>query len=820
MRSTARLFLLCGCAALAPLAPAHAQPKARAGQLVIAGDGSDANPTARTVTLTVPLRDQGRNVGDLIIDIDPDDSIRVPSGRLLDLLSNVLDEKALAGLRKAGNLTTSELAKAGVALKYNAQELAVDLQVAADRRASRSVDVSNFDEQMVGEALKPAKFSGFLNLRSNLDYLHGDGGLQKPVTFLDGAVRLLGVVAEGEALWQPGESGRTFYRAGSRLVHDDRSRLMRWTAGDLQPVGRGFQSVPQLAGLSVYRSYNVLQPQRISRPRGDRSFVLTRPSTVEVQVNGQLIRRLQLEPGSYDLRDFPFTQGANDVRLVVLDDAGRSQVFRFNIFLDQSQLGRGLTEFGLYSGVLASSGVRGPDYTKSFATSGFIRHGFSENLTLGANFQGDRRVQMGGFEGIWSSPLGTVSGTFGLSNRRGGGIGHAALVTFQRVINRPGGEADSLNLFFEKRSREFAVLGVIEPLNLFAWEAGGGYSRALTDNIFAAVDGRYSRGRGTQTDIYNARGTLGVRISDALTLAAEARWERDTFERRVSGLITATWRIGRYSNARAEYDTRFNRARLSYSTFRGHGVGAYNIIADLDRSAAGAGANVTASYVANRAELGFSHFGSFEKDFGSSVSQRSSIRVGTALAFADGSFSIGRPVYDSFAVVRGHPSLRRASVEVDRTPFGYIAETGKLGTALHPALSSYLDRTIVVDAPEAPATADLGQGTFRLFPAYHSGHVLTVGSAYNVTAVGQLTNSDGAALSLITGTIREIGKKDAREVAVFTNREGRFGAVGLAPGRWQIQMNDEQKSSFVIDIPRDAEGVLTVGELRPSARSE
>jgi outer membrane usher protein len=302
-----------------------------------------------------------------------------------------------------------------------------------------------------------------------------------------------------------------------------------------------------------------------------------------------------------------------------------------------------------------------------------------------------------------------------------------------------------------------------------------------------------------------------------LDVAVEARWEKDNFDRRLSGLLTATMRLGRASNLRANYDTHFNRARLTYSTFQGYGVGSYNITADLDRSDAGSGANVNANYLANRAELGFSHYGSFENLFGSSVSQRSSLRVGGAIAYADGAVSIGRPIFDSFALLRGHSSLKNASVEVERSPFGYIAETGHLGSAVHPSLSSYIDRTLTVDAPEAPVTAELGQGSFRLFPAYRSGYLLTVGSADNVTAVGRLLDAQGQPVSLVSGSARNLATPRSEPVALFTNREGRFGATGLAAGRWEIRMNDEQGSTYVIEIPKKTEGVFTVGEVRPSA---
>jgi outer membrane usher protein len=168
-------------------------------------------------------------------------------------------------------------------------------------------------------------------------------------------------------------------------------------------------------------------------------------------------------------------------------------------------------------------------------------------------------------------------------------------------------------------------------------------------------------------------------------------------------------------------------------------------------------------------------------------------------------------------VVRGHRSLKGSSVEVERSAFGYIAETGKLGTAVHPALSSYIDRTISVDAPDAPVTAELGQGSFRAFPPYRSGYLLTVGSANNVTAVGRLLDNQGQPLSLVSGSARFVGQSSDEPVALFTNRDGRFGATGLASGRWQVTMNDDSGSVFMIIVPKDAEGILTLGDLKPAA---
>ena len=173
-------------------------------------------------------------------------------------------------------------------------------------------------------------------------------------------------------------------------------------------LGRGFQAAPDIAGISIFRSYSVLNPQQVIRPRGDRTFTLARQSTVEVYVNGQQVRRIQLGPGNYNLRDFPFAQGGNDIRLNVLDDTGRTETLRFNLFLDQTQLGKGLSEFGLYAGVKAPLGLHGPVYSDDWIASGFYRRGISDRMTLGVNFQADDQIQMAGIEAVFGTEIGTI----------------------------------------------------------------------------------------------------------------------------------------------------------------------------------------------------------------------------------------------------------------------------------------------------------------------------------------------------------------------------------------------------------------------------
>lgn len=780
------------------------------------------NTTGRDIRLTVPAKDGTTYLGDISIVLRADQQVEIPADRALQLLSTVLDPSVLDTLRSnfqsIENAQSSDFAQVGVGVRFDPQVLELVFDIPVERRATRSVAISPIDRARIGEVLAPLNSSAYLNVRGSFDLVEDgfDEGFDNPTLLFDGAIRLGDVVAESDAIWSPGSFGRDFQRLGSRLVYDDTASVMRWAAGDLETVGRGFQAAPDIAGISLSRSYSLLNPQQVIRPRGDRSFRLDRPATVEVLVNGQQVRRLQLAPGNYDLSDFPFAQGANDVRLNILDDAGRRETLRFNVFLDQTQLAAGLSEFDISVGVHAPLDQFGPNYSNDPVFSGFYRRGISDYVTLGINAQADDFVQMAGIEAVFATSIGTIGVQASGSHADFVGSGYAAQITFQRLIQTSSGNSDALNLFAERRSADFTPVTFFLAENPYEYEVGGGYSHAFSDRFYAGVDGRYGKGRGARPDVASMRVTSGFRVSDRLTLNMEGRYAKDSLGDEFSAFASLTLRLGRYSSARAEFDSRDNRFRSSYQTLRGSGVGSYNITTDVETSDFGSGISLNGNYFANRAELGISHFGTFDGTFGGSVSQRTNFRLGTSLAVGGGTASIGRPIYDSFAIVKPHKSLEDASVVVDPTPLGYIAETGALGTATMPSLSSYAERTITVDLENAEPGIDIGQGTYRLFPAYRSGYALEVGSDYNVTAIGTMLDVDGQPVSLVAGTATEVAKPDREPITIFTNRQGRFGAAGLAPGQWRLEMLDDNKSTFVIDIPEDSKGVVRLGEITPN----
>ena len=191
------------------------------------------------------------------------------------------------------------------------------------------------------------------------------------------------------------------------------------------------------------------------------------------------------------------------------------------------------------------------------------------------------------------------------------------------------------------------------------------------------------------------------------------------------------------------------------------------------------------------------------------------MRFGTSLAVADGSFSIGRPIQDSFAIVRTHPSLNGTDILIDANGRFSTANSGAMGTALQPSLSSYSERNLLVTAPDAPMGTDLGEGSFRLLPAYRSGYRLTVGSDYMVSVVGRLLGTNGEPIALVAGSAVEEAHPEREPLPLFTNAAGRFGATGLAPGRWRIKLSDTDRTQYELEIPDSVNRTIAAGDLVP-----
>ena len=191
--------------------------------------------------------------------------------------------------------------------------------------------------------------------------------------------------------------------------------------------------------------------------------------------------------------------------------------------------------------------------------------------------------------------------------------------------------------------------------------------------------------------------------------------------------------------------------------------------------------------------------------------------MASSLVYAGGGWGAGRPVTNGFALVTPHKSLDGSPVVVGDAN-ATVAESDLLGPAVVPNLTAYRQTRLPYDAPGAPTGYDLGSANYDIDAPYKAGYALQVGSAYTVTAMGTLLDAAGEPIPLLEGTAREANNPKGRKVELFTNRAARFGAQGLAPGRWVIEMPTEpEPTRYVVDIPDGVKGLHNTGVLKPSS---
>ena len=803
------------------LAAVQAQPAVAVPALQPVPTVVRINPTSRTLRFIVPVTDGPTYLGDVKLAVATDDSLSVQADRLLQMLEPILKPEIFERLKSAAGdnaeITAAQLSAERIGLAYDSDKLALAIAIPVEARRGNALSMRS-PAAIGAETLEPEDLSGFVNFRSAIDLVERgpDKGIVPPVSLIDGAVRIAGVVAEGEAYVSMRKGEPLFRRTGSRLVYDDIKRVVRFTAGDIIPFARSFQSAPTAAGISASRFYNVLEPWHEFRSSGSQSFTIFAPSMVETLVNGRTVERKLLQPGNYTLEDFPLAEGANDVRLLIQDEAGKQRTIEFNLYSNRLLLEPGLTEFSAFAGVYSTPARRGIAYTQRWAASGFVRKGITQQFSAGLNAQADARSQQVGGELLFGTDLGLIGVDLAASHRSGGGAGFAGTASLEKIVQSPSATRSmSLRAAVEVRSSRFAVPGALQSREPLALRASLGAAATLARDTYISMDAQYSRDRLQKRSRYGARLGGGMALTDSLALIAGLEWEKSRERNDGVVRIGLRKRLGLRGTAQTEVDNH-GHVRASYQNSHGNGIGAWSGSVDVDRTRDGTSVNAQGSLLTNRFELGLSQFGGYSGDGGGLSDMRTSLRVGTSVAFAGGAVAIGRPIQQAFLIAEPHSTLDGKRVRIDPQEESETARSGALGGALDGSLTAYSPRNLIYDVPKAPPGYDLGAGNVQITPPYKAGYYLQVGSDYHLLVLGRLIDRNGRPIALLAGKAIDLDAPKRPPITMFTSRTGKFGAQGLRPGKWRIEMPTEDAPTiYEIDIKDDPSGTVRLGDITP-----
>jgi outer membrane usher protein len=790
----------------------------------------DINPYDREIELTSPLVFRSRSLGDLPIRLTADDRFLVDAPSFIDLIAPLLRPEPLAELRTllAGEtyIAASKLDGTGISLAYDASLLSV-VVLEIDPR-SRAVERLFLPPSAEDEKpdIVPADFSAYLNINA-VQTIQWQGGSPAPLIALNGAVRAGNIVFEGDGQFGEGfglgggigggNQDYTFQRNFARLVYDEPEKYRRWLAGDLTPRVLGQQGFAQIGGLGVVRSVREFNDNLPFILRADRQLQLGNDASVRILRNGVLFRELSLQAGSYDLSTLPLLAGSNDVQIEIRDVAGRVQQVAFQSYLDPIDLVPGDFEYAAYVGPINRNFGLSPSYDGPVVFSGFFRKAFLDAPAVGVGLQLSEDVQV--VSGQTQLILGNGSRLIvdaSASNSRFVGEGVAVIAGFDQFFDR-GGLIDSLAVRANYRSRNYAILGDESAINLSPLTFDLQYTRSLNARMFALLGANYVTFTGRE-DAYRLSAQLNYNINDRWSVLGGidyARFPGGPFgnESGFGANIALIFRPGVQDRAELRHETRrdFTSATFIHATpleINSVGYGAV-----VNRSPDNVDVQGFLDYVGNRFDASIIQ-SSFARDFGGlGGTNVTSVRVGTTLAYADGSFGVGRRIVDSFALLRAHPTLEDRAVVAGQSIADnqYLAKSGTLGAAVQNLLLSYIPQSVQYDVEDPPAGYDIGTGVVRVRPAYRSGYVIEVGAADFASAFGVLTEADGTPIKLVGGKVTALDKPDGPTLPFFTNSAGRFAVSNLRPGaQYRVELFETggRLRTFDFAIPADSTGLV------------
>jgi outer membrane usher protein len=715
---------------------------------VFGSDRSDRTTTAAPQKLAVPLLIDGIEVA-LVQAKTGQDETRplIERDSFVAAVAPLIVASLLARLTARadaqGFLSLEALKAEGLSARFDLQTLALSLDLPLPLRRVKVVNIGPEPPTLgSGGVVPPADFSSYVNVLGSLDYANAAAsqrsGLQANVA-LDGAVNFRGTVVEGSLVYSD-TAQQQFQRGDLRAVRDDPGRAVRYSAGDLSYAVAGFQSFVPMAGFSVARNFT-LQPYFIPQPIGNQLFVLNQASQVEVLVNGVETRILTLPAGQYDVRNFQLGEGPNDIELRATDSLGRVTTIESPFFFSSSLLAAGVEEFSYNIGEPSFVGTSGYTYGGLPSVSAFHRFGVRDDLTVGVNFQGSIAQQQLGGEFTFASQFGTIHVDLAESHQKRAGFDDAVRLSYNLVDTRAQSSGSSLLAQATFVGPNFSPLGAVTPRNPIALDLGARYTQRIFSDIYASVGASYQFARNGEKDGHALSLTLQHAFARGLTGNLRVQQSVDRGGRSSFGaLIAISWQLDDgHSFIQASYDTARDTEQASYryspSSYVGEPGGGINVLRSPGQD------QITSSvfYNDNRFESSLTNDVVIPTSGQETeTAQRTSLRAGTSLVYADGHFGLGRPIRDSFALVVPTENYADQDIIVDSsgTAGRYEARTDFLGPAVLPDLSAYQIRPTSVAIPDLPVGYQLSQDQFQLRPNYRSGTVIVVGNDATVVLDG------------------------------------------------------------------------------------
>ncbi len=711
---------------------------------------------------------------------------------------------------------------------FNQSLLEIRIKITPEYRAKKVTSLTQNRDYSEDITHQPSWFSSYINVNTNQVFQSNNtaykNGRLPFAAYYDSATRFGELVVEANAhsLEKRSEinsSEPSFTRDNVRAIYDFTSINSRSQIGDLTYPVRGYQIYRPLAGVSLFTQSN-LQGSLLTTPGNSYEINLIRPSKINVYINEKLIQVLELAAGRHDLRDFPFANRQNDLKLEIIDDLGRTEVISDSVLITNELLKPYEHSISYSSGVPWSeeNGNRVYDSKKNMLSI-YHRYGFSQQLTLGANYQKDNFQSVSGLEFLFSTTIGYFSIEPFYSQNEDHPDGYAGSIRYV-IEDLKNKEKKNSVTSFELRSEgeTFARLGVRDPSNISTLKFQTLHTRGLSEKANLNLNFSYDVNRQIQpniTDGYSLGVGTSYRWMDGLTTNFNFRHSRaSNGVEEISLLLFLVWsqpKEHQFITLASETSSGTSRADWTYQPHPGNEGSRSRL--NVQKRPSGSGYGGDYEYTANRSRLSAAHQVEVLKPDpndpstakGKSI-HTTNLQWGTALVFAGGRFEITRPVFDSFVIFKPLKNVKNETIQINPQKDGvYYGQSDELGSAVLPELPSYSISNIIIKQKSSIKGTSLPQDHFTLRPTFHSGYAITIGTDATVYLKTRLLNPDGSPGSMLSGRATYIDDPSVEPVTVFTNKSGLLRSEGFRSGRFKLEISEQQYEPVEFEIPSHVE---------------
>ena len=718
-----------------------------------------------------------------------------------------------------GFIEFSNLNKLSLKTKLNRLSMQVEISLPLEKKKERNLGEKR--HPYLGKPnTDPANVSAVVNLRASQAFSKGEiysSNLQNLI--ITPYVNFFGICIEGEGTYEKsGKSKGKFYRDYTTIVYDWEKADVMFKLGDVFNRTLNYQSPPRILGIGITKDVEREKSEGFSNPI---RITLLKKSTIEVYSNNHLIRtRTNVAPGTYVLDDISYSNGANNIKIKIIDESGREETLDESFFYESSYIPQGKFTFdGSYGYPEINDPIKGRHDRKNPLLSVTLKYGLLPSVEVGWGLLRNKAGKNLSYEIRNKNILGHFDFKFATSNYRENNenlsgkafraqynsplinIYDKTSLCFSASIEKldnffrpylatkeetPDKRLENFNNFLEKeeniKGKSTKINCRASLSNVFSCNIGFSYSRMNSSNEKSKKYYTFDISRGFNID------------SDWFSSAnVSANFSQSHESEGVKGKafgIYCSLSLKDHMNLSSGYSKSDNgyNSYISVSHSPKDTNFSYDITTEKSENMSNVRINTNYSNSIFQGNLKY-----IKDNHGSSSA---SVGLESALYFADGRFAVARTNCSDggFVIVTPKKDLQKIKF------IGRDIESGFLGGGAVLSNSRISPSVSRIDLRDIPDNINLKQDTIISQGQYKRGFIVDIQGTKSITAIGILVDSQGKPLEQVTGFAINKDNTDELPVSFFTNSEGEFSLMDLRPGRYKLTINVQDIENVELEI--------------------